>query len=228
MKQYLETIDQKQLRLLLGVIMLLILFCSYQFGYNNYNNKTSDLEEEILGLQLRSDELRAQVEQESYYQEEIARFEKNMKEIMDQYGPGNTPEKSSKLLIDLSHVTGMLIPTISFAQEEQIFSSTTVPSVDGLGVYAYHTTLAFTYNSTYQGLKDSIDFINNNAEKMDIESLTTSFDSETGNLSGTIVVNLYSMTGTGKIYEAPVIEGVTIGNSSIFGTYEGQEEAIAD
>ncbi len=220
MKQYLDKIDQKQLRLLLGVTMVLILFIAYQFGYVSYNNKTIEIETEMESLQLRSDELSAQVAQEAYYQQEIASYEAKMKALMEQYGPGNTPEKSTKFLIDLSTATGMLIPTVSFSQEEQIFASTTVPSVDGLGVYAYHTTLAITYNSTYQGLKDCIDYINKYAEKMDIESLTASFDSQSGKLSGSMVLNLYSMTGTGKTYEPPVIDGVTIGNSSIFGTYE--------
>jgi hypothetical protein len=224
MKQYFEKIDQKQLRMLLAVAMLLILFCAYQFGYVNYNNKTTTIEDEIVLLQQRSNDLSAQLSQEAYYQESVATCQANMKAIMDQYGPGNTPEKSTKFLIDLSSATGMKIPTVSFSQEEQIFASTTVPSSDGLGVYAYHNTLSITYNSTYQGLKDSVDFINNNSEKMNIQSLTASFDSETGNLSGAMIINLYSMTGTGKTYVPPVLDGVSVGNSSIFGTYEAAEE----
>lgn len=226
MKQYLDKIDPKQLRLLLAITMILILFCAYQFGYMKYLNKTETVEEETVVLQQRYDDLSAQVAQEAFFKEGIATNQANMKAIMNQYGPGNSPEKSTKFLIDLSNTTGIEIPTVSFSPEDLIFESTTVPSVNGLGIFTYHSTLSITFRATYQALKDSIDIINSNPEKMNIASISASYDTETGNLSGTLVINQYAMIGTGKTYEPPVIDGVNIGTDSIFGTYEGEEESI--
>lgn len=218
MKKYIDKIDPKQLRILLLVLMLLILFCAYQFGYVQLNDKTSELEAENQVLQQRYDELSNQVAMEGVYDSQVEAYTTQMKEIIDQYGAGNTPEKSTKFLIDMCEITGMEIPTVSFSNDEQFFSSTTVPSTDGLGVYAYRNILSINYKATYQALKDCMSYIEQYPEKMNVASLSATFDQETGNLSGVIVINQYAMIGNGKIYEEPVLGDIPLGTESIFGT----------
>lgn len=218
MKKYLEKIEPKQIRLLLALAIVAILLCSYQFGYVRMNDKTLELEEEIDTLQQRYSDLNSQLALESIYDEKIKGWNEEMIAIMDQYGPANTPEKSTSFIIDLCKKTGVQIPNVSFSADEPIFTSNLVPSVNNTGIYAYRNTLSITYQATYQALKDMMSYIQRSPERRNVASLSATFDPSTGNLSGLIVINQYAMTGTGKVYEEPDLGDIPLGVDSIFGT----------
>ena len=226
MKSYIDKIDPKQLRMLLFVFMLLILFCSYQFGYVSLKDKTTAIEQENQGLEQRYEELSAQVAMEGEYDRQVVACSTQIKDILEQYGAGNTPEKSTKFLIDLCEATGMEIPTVSFSYDEEFFSSTTVPSTDGLGVYAYRNLLTINFKSTYQAFKDCMTYINQYPEKMNVSSISVNFDTDTGNLSGVLAINQYSMIGNGKTYEEPDLGEIPLGTKSVFGTITLPEDTM--
>lgn len=223
MKKYMDKIDPKQLRLLLLVVILLILFVGYQFGYVNFNNKTAKVEEENNTLSSRYDRLLQMVEKETQYDQEMATYQSEIEEIKSKYGPGNTPEKSIRFLIDMADYAQAQVPTVSFSTDENVFSSTLIASVDNTGIYVYKNSLSISYLTTYGGFKKMMEFIQMNSERMNVDSVTASYDSQTGNLSGTMVIHQFSITGTEKVYEAPQFNGVKIGTDNIFGTIEIQQ-----
>jgi outer membrane murein-binding lipoprotein Lpp len=89
-----------------------------------------------------------------------------------------------------------------------------------LNITGYQTAITLNYQTNYEGLKKCVDYINRNEDKMTIHDLSASFDSSTGNLTGSMTINLYSITGTDKVYEEPEINGGRIGTKNIFGTFE--------
>ena len=211
-------IEPKQLKTLFLVCILLVLFSAYQFVYVNYNNKAEAIAEENISLQNRRGELQAKVNLETKFMNEINTANASMNEIKMKYGVGNTPEKSIRFILNMCKYSGMTIPTMSFSTDQLIFSSDIVPSKDNTGIYVYQNSLSLTYKSSYEALKRCMDFINQNEERMNVDSLSASFDSESGNLSGVLVINQYSMTGTESIYQKPQFDGINIGVDSIFGT----------
>ena len=54
------------------------------------------------------------------------------------------------------------------------------------------------FNGTYDSLKDAVDYLASRSGRMTLDSVDASFDASTGNLMGTITVNMFSMTGTGS------------------------------
>lgn len=86
-------------------------------------------------------------------------------------------------------------------------------------VTGYQTTLNLNYQSTYEGLKKAIDFINTYNEKRHVTNITAAFDMSTGNLSGTMSIVLYEAEG-GTAYEAPELDNIGVGKDNIFGTFE--------
>jgi hypothetical protein len=144
MKEYFKKIDQKQIRLLLLVVIVLILFIGYQFGYAKYNDKTSKVEEKNIELTTRYNELSGMVAMEATFDANKETYYAEMEAIKEKYGPGNSPEKSIRFLNDLSGNVGVLIPTVSLSSDENIFSSALVPSKDATGIFAYRTTLGIT------------------------------------------------------------------------------------
>lgn len=82
------------------------------------------------------------------------------------------------------------------------------------------TNISLTYNSTYKALKELISYIHNNQNRRTLHTMNVSYDTETGNLTGSVELGMYSLTGLNKAYEAPAIPSMTIGTDNIFGTVE--------
>ncbi len=101
--------------------------------------------------------------------------------------------------------------------------------IDGIGatktidmrqIKGYESTLTITFKVSYEGLKKCIDYINNYPEKRNIDEITLSYDSETGNLNGSMKINMYNLIGTGKEFSEPTMGNVGIGLENIFGTID--------
>lgn len=83
------------------------------------------------------------------------------------------------------------------------------------------------FNGTYDSLKDAVDYLASRSGRMTLDSVDASFDASTGNLIGTITVNMFSMTGTGSTYTEPNAGSVALGRKDLFGTIDAAK-ASAD
>ena len=83
------------------------------------------------------------------------------------------------------------------------------------------------FNGTYDSLKDAVDYLASRSGRMTLDSVDASFDASTGNLIGTITVNMCSMTGTGSTYTEPDAGAVALGRKDLFGTIDAAK-ASAD
>lgn len=89
------------------------------------------------------------------------------------------------------------------------------------------STITMNFITTYEGFQELVDYINYNPDKTVIDSVTVSKDNTTGLLSGSLVLKRYALAGTGKVYEAPVIDDISIGTDNIFGSDAAAEEIPA-
>ena len=67
----------------------------------------------------------------------------------------------------------------------------------------YRTQDTMQFTGTYASLKDMVDYLADQTGRMTLDNVNASFDSSTGNLSGSITVNLFFMAGTGQTYTEP-------------------------
>lgn len=91
-------------------------------------------------------------------------------------------------------------------------------------LYRSQDTLQFQCN--YDGLKRAVSYLGTQTGRMTLNHLTASFDPATGILTGTMTVDLFSMTGMDTVYQKPDAGSVPYGTDNIFGTIEApaQEE----
>jgi len=101
----------------------------------------------------------------------------------------------------------------SDAEVEDMNSTTSVPVL-------YRTQDSMQFTGTYASLKDMVEYLADQSGRMTLDNVSASFDSSTGNLTGSITVNLFSMAGTGKTYTEPDAGSVAYGTNNIFGTIE--------
>lgn len=105
----------------------------------------------------------------------------------------------------------------------------------------YKAPVTFNFQITYSAVKDWVKAILEDDEnKKEIETLSLTFDEKTGNLNGSMVVNMYSLTGTERTYEAPNIPGIGVGTDDLFksadrlntatenNTYDANAESTGD
>lgn len=87
---------------------------------------------------------------------------------------------------------------------------------------AYVNTVSMNFLTSYEGFKNMTEYIRDYPDPTIIDNVTVSYDSSTGALAGNMTLKRFSLSGTGKEYKAPSIEGIEIGTDNIFGT-EGKK-----
>lgn len=246
------TILEKDLKLLLLLLSLLMIGGSYFLFYNTDRKKADIIKEENQKLETRLTTLKTMQANANTRKKETSDLNSKSKKIMDQFPEALQTEDAIVMISKLEQATGCTVSSMNFDMNKLFYptneavastaagtsntsgtasgdtsnsntASTGMVSADTLT--GYKSTVTFAYQSTYSGLKQIIDFINLNPDKMSINDITSAFDASTGNLIGSITVNMYSLSGTGKQYQEPEVNDVNIGLNNIFGTMEIQKKA---
>lgn len=216
--------------LLILVLVVLIAFMGYNFLYTPLQEKKEALIEENFELESRMIILQNKTREEANYKANINASKEAMTKVMNRYAAGHTPEKSIMLVDTMEKEIGMELPSVNFASPANLTSvkMPIVTSKDGeTGQSSYDIayydvsitseTISMTYKCTYDQLKQFVDFLNAYPERMNVSALTASYDGETGNLSGSLIVSLYAVVGTDKQYVDPEIPDIRLGDENIFG-----------
>ena len=88
----------------------------------------------------------------------------------------------------------------------------------------YRTQDTIQFVSTYDSLKRSVKYLADQDGRMTVNNVNASFDSTTGNLTGTMTVNIFSMIGAANAYSKPDAGKVPYGTDNIFGTIESPKK----
>lgn len=211
--------------LLMLVLVVIMAVVAVMYVYLPLVEDKNAMVEENVALNTRWIELQNMARDTEVFKEGIAASRTEISKVLSRYGAGNTPEKSIMLVTRMESEVGMKIPSVSFSTPSTL-TSVEIPMIhdmeDGLYNITYSNvnllteTLTLSYNCTYQQLKTMVDFVNAYPERMNIKSISVAYDSETGNLSGSLVLNLFAVTGTDKVYEEPAIEDIRLGEENIF------------
>ncbi len=209
-------------KILIGalVIAALLMFASYQFLYKPNAEKAETIENENKSLQARLDELNSKIASRPLYLERIELSEDMLKSIFEKYGPGVTPEKTIKTVIDMCKKIGCTVSSVTFSDPTVIYAS---EEVDENGVpkrQLYISPSGLQIESGYTQLKKVIDYVNGYPERMNIDSFNVAYNQQTGKLKTTMTINLYAVEDENHVYVAPVIDDVEVGIGNIFKNFE--------
>lgn len=91
-------------------------------------------------------------------------------------------------------------------------------AVSGNVPAGYYATVSMSYQASYQGLKDIINYVTSQKDRMTVPAITVSYDETTGGLTGVLTVNMYYLTNTGREYEPPKVQGINRGVTDVFRT----------
>ncbi len=213
--------NDKQIRLLLLLIIAVIVFVAFRFGYQPYSTKAEDLKAESKDYIAKISILNGKILRRDVFDEGIATSAEKCFEILKKYGGGNTPEKSIMFVHALENEAEMEISTVTFGTDTNLYYTNKLASTTGLGIYLFKQPLTISYRTSYEGYKKAMDFINQYPERMNVESVTASYETLTGQLTGTMTINLFSVIGGENEYVEPGTGVTDFGTGNIFGTDTG-------
>lgn len=211
-------------KILLGslVVALLLVAASYKFFYLEDVNKAEQLQAEINQKTERLNELNQKNANRAMYESGIADSKSIIETVLSIYGPGNSPEKSIMMVVEMCKMTGVTVSNIAFTDSTNVYSSERLNEDGEPETQIFQGSIQLDFLSGYTQLKKVIDYINSYPERMNPESFTVEFDSETGRLKGVMKVNLFSVKDDKHQYVEPVIEDIDLGSTNIFKTFEDE------
>ena len=210
--------NKKYISITLSVLVMAVVFFLLFRSYNNELEATAQVKAENEAIQTEIDELNGLLVELEALQEEKKQVEEKVDFLLSHYGLVITPETSIRLIRGLETATGTKVRSISFGSESVFYASELQIVEGGPPLTGYRSQLNISYETSYGNFKRLMDYIADYPERMNVESVSASFNSATGYLSGAMTLNLYRLEGTGRKYEPPVEPDVPLGVENIFGT----------
>lgn len=215
----------------LGVIMILVgffaAFLVYQLYFTDMQTQVEALQEEQKSLKTQISELQPVVDDAPYYESEMERFQTDISDMMDEFSVDVLYEDGIMYVVELEENLAISIPSFSTTEASV---SDTVEGAGSLAGYNYtlaSSSLSFSYTlDSYDDMKDFVNYIYDDKEnKRTITSISMSFGSTTGEITGSVVINTYAMSDGVKDYEEQDLPLDDLGVENIFGEIEETEEA---
>ncbi len=209
-------VNQKYLEAGLILVMIAVCYFAYSFGYKSYIDKAKQLENQSKNVEARINTLNEKITHKAEWEADIAKADAFTDVLFTKYGPGNSIEKSIMLLVDMTNRTGTTISSMSLGESSLIYQSSAVNENGAPKERLYSQQMTISIRNSYTGVKRLFDYINNYPERMNVETFSLAYDAPSGSLTGSMVVNIYSVVDGNHTYVAPVIEDIQIGNPNIF------------
>lgn len=229
-------LTKKDQCLLVGLVGGLFLFVAWYFVYTPYTEKTTTMEIENVALKEKADLYQSINANLPMYEEGIATYTSQIAEISNRYPVHISREDEIMFLANMEnvHTNDLTVENITMSNVmevtagEQETAEQPVAEPTGtegeaqiLEVHLYKQPVNYSFRCTYKGAKDMISYLLGQSEKKSIEGMSLAFDSETGNLMGSLDLNQYYMMGLEKEYQAVTIPAVPKGVHDVFHTVNG-------
>lgn len=212
--------DQSMLLILLGLVVVLAAY----FGiYNNFMGKANAAASENDELQSRLQELQDYHSNIPSYEDEI---EKISEDVEKQISGFPSDVRSEDLIVygnELEKKLGVSVSNMSFSAPELV-SQFSIPEEDGndgttlVPYAALSTNMNISAEMTYRQMLDFINYIYNKSAHTTLESMSVSYDGETGGLTGNAVMTKYFMSNSEYEYKPTTLPKFEQGTKNPFGT----------
>ena len=226
------TLTNRDKVLLLVLAGVLILFAVYMTVVKDYNAKRDAAEAQLAELTPQLQQLQ---EYEANQKNYAAKTTKMGNEIATQMQRFPNDIRSEHIILNaktLQDALGIKIQSVG-SEPAALLSSFQLPLKDESGQYAMQNVYAFTTGENiqctmgYDQFKSLLDFIYSQNEYTALKSVSVTYDSETGGLSGTAAITKYFIVPEKYVYAKANTEGVQQGVTNPFGTTKSSGKAAS-
>ena len=223
-------ISESDKKLLVIFLAVCLLAASYFFVFNKGMTKAQDIEAKNEQKEQKVLQLESKIAREKEIVKETKELKEKEKQIKNKYPVDVTEEKAMSIIRDIEKKMDFRANQISFVKgnsaggQEQVEAAnssednSTEETNTSNTAEGKYMAVTMSYKASYSGLKRLNQYVNKNSDRMTIPAISTTFDSETGKLTGTLSLNFYYLPTYGKTYEQPDVAGVSDGVKNIFGS----------
>lgn len=215
-------IGPKERNLLLGMLGVILAVCAWFFVASPMKEKTAALAAENATLLEKVNEYQSVNAKKDEYVAKTTELTAKRAELLDGYAAGISREDEIMYWSNLERANEGKVATsdlVMSAWEEVYVEGYTDTASEGEGatqIHLYKAPVNYTYVATYDGVKDMVKYVYAQQDKKSIENISIAFDDTTGNLQGSMDINMYYLIGTDKEYVPYTIPSVPTGITNVF------------
>ena len=217
-------ISERDKKLLIVVMAVLIMALAYFFGYSNLSSQVDTLSTKKANLEVTKKDLKEKNNNKQKYITDTDKLSKAYAILMDKYDSGSSQPNTIEFFNKTEDVTGAWVKSLALSPKTSIYKFGQIASsnVNGKSNYTsnltgYKSTINIAYESDYSQWKNFIKYVNTYADKSTIDALSASYNEATGVVTGTASISLYSIEGGKRDYKEPSFD-VKTGTGNIFST----------
>ncbi len=209
--------EKNLIKVLIGIVLAVLV---WMFVASPIKEKKEALAVENETLRVKKEEYEAVNAQKKKYEEGMTNLQAEREQLLESYPSGMIREDEIMYWANMERANSgqLALQDISMdSMQEVIVGEQPAAEEEGATqLHLYKAPVNYTFLSTYDGLKGLADYVFAQDDKKSIEGLSASFNEETGNLEGTLDMNMYYMVGTGKDHVPATIPSVPTGVSNVF------------
>ena len=226
-------LKKSDINILLIALGLAIAAIAYFFVFTKLNEKTDAMKANNASLQQEVDRLQELANNKQKFLDDTATMQDEIENIKAQFAAAYKPEDEVLYVRELEKSFDASAKTVNMpgtspmevaqaAADQTAAAPAAEESVDATAqtaapeILLYQTPVTINFVASYNSIKDIVKRLNTDEMRKSVETLSLAFDSETGDLTGTMLFNMYSLTGTDVTYTTPEIPGITFGTNNIF------------
>lgn len=231
-------LSKSNIKILLFIVAVAILGLTYLYVFKDNMSTADSIQSEVDTLQTRYDELMAKQQDREMYEEKTKEYNDKFDERLA-YFPATLDQEVSVMFVKgLTKDEGNLqfdVNTVGLGEPQTFYSLSAAASADvasndaeatvdtSLSTGDYQCMSAafpISYEGSYEGLKDFMDYIMNYKYRMNISSINIAYNSTEDIYTGSVALNAYCITGGGREGDKVDVD-VPEGVSNIFLGGEG-------
>ncbi|GHU93629.1 hypothetical protein FACS1894208_03410 [Clostridia bacterium] len=215
-------ISKRDANIALIILGVAVFIAGYFLIYNDLLDQAAVVRSEIAALTPRDIELSAHVERIPLYNRGIETFANAAKENLSRFPPRVRTEDLIMYAVGLETKPGMAIASASFSEPwliSEFDAKTEVGQPSAVHYAAYGMTLTISDRLNYDALKQAFDLIALDPERTSLENVSISYDSSTGELTGSMSINKHFVDDGRYVYVPTEVPAGRIGVTSPFGTF---------
>lgn len=175
-------ISERDKKLLVVVLAVLIMALAYFFGFQNLSDQVDTLSTKKTTLETTQRDLKEKNNNKQKYVNDTMNYLKQYDNLLDRYAAGSTQPNSIDFFNKTESVTGTWVRSLSLSPTTVLYKFGQIASsnVNGKSNYTsnltgYKSTINIAYESDYSQWKNFIKYVNTYADKSTIDALSASY-----------------------------------------------------
>lgn len=219
------TVSKKVLNYILVVLGVAIFLAGYFLVYTDFVNKTDTLNAETQKLNSRLSTLSGYNANLQKYKTGIDQDKTDISQMLNKYYSAEKPEDFIMLAINIQNKVGPNVSGMTFTDPAATFEIAGVTDgkdanapVKPVKLTSYMISSTINASMKYEQMKKTLDYIASQPDVTKLSHLSMTFDSATGLVNGSFVLDKYYITGRDIEEHQIVLPKVPFGKKALIGT----------